>query len=425
MMTADRDSLSINQLVGDIRVLLLLFFSFRLVMLLAFQPVLLEDGESGIGVGGDRLYHFRLAALAEDDKLPFRDWWSEFPPIWHITTTAIYLILGDGVNYTNWSFLLGMMMLAAETGNLLLVRAIGKDVYDAATGTNLAWVYAVSVAPAIFMWWNFDGLMTFCFLLGIYLLLKRRGMLSALVIGIGILLKFVPALIFGAVIRFHRSGQSLRYIVAALATVALAYLPLLALDGELATVSLRAQFQKPSYQSIWALLDGNYATGNYGTVESRLLPYAVDTGANDNPSVIPNWLRLITALALGIIVFLRTRRRDQRGMLAFVGITVLIFYLQSQAWSPQWLCMIIPLTLLVFPTRRGVLLTVVLTLLAVAEYPLLWSRTGDLDPPGIMSADLLLPWVVLVLLRTAVLASLALAFYRLLHQDTQADQETS
>ena len=423
MMTADRDSLSTNQLLGDIRVLLLLFISFRLVMLLALQPVLSEAGESGIGVGGDRLYHFRLAALAEDDKLPFRDWWSEFPPIWHVTTTAIYLILGDGVNYTNFSFLLGMMMLAAETGNLLLVRAIGKDVYNAATGANLAWVYAVSVAPAIFMWWNFDGLMTFCFLLGIYLLLERRRMLSALVIGIGILLKFVPALIFGAVIRFHRSGQSLRYIAAASATVALAYLPLLALDGELATVSLRAQFEKPSYQSIWALLDGNYATGNFGTAESRLLPYAVETGANDNPPVVPNGLRLSVALILGTSMFLRTRRRDKRGMLAFVGITLVIFYLQSQAWSPQWLCMIIPLTLLVFPTRRGVLLTVVLTCLAVAEYPLLWSRTGDLDPPGIMGGDLFLPWVILVLLRTAVLASLALAFCRLLHQDIRADQE--
>ena len=128
---------------------------------------------------------------------------------------------------------------------------------------------------------------------------------------------------------------------------------------------------------------------------------------------------------LGLIVYARTLRRDGRAVLAFVAITVLIFFLQAQAWSPQWICLIIPLTLLVFPTRRGVLATVVLTLVVLAEYPLLWMRTADLDPPGVMAGNLLLPWAALVLMRTGLLAGLAVACYQVLRAPVSADLEST
>jgi len=34
--------------------------------------------------------------------------------------------------------------------------------------------------------------------------------------------------------------------------------------------SLTAQFNKASYESIWALIDGNYRTGNFGPLTDRL-----------------------------------------------------------------------------------------------------------------------------------------------------------
>ena len=126
MLTSDDCKNDGTNLLGDLRILLLLYVTFRLVMLMAYQPVLLEDGEVGIGAGGDRLYQYRLAALSEKGWLPFRDWWSEFPPIWYATTSTIYLLLGETVNYTNWSFLVGLLMLACEAGNLAVVRGDWK-----------------------------------------------------------------------------------------------------------------------------------------------------------------------------------------------------------------------------------------------------------------------------------------------------------
>ena len=53
-------------LFSDTRLLMLLFVCFRLALFVAFQPLLVDGFESGIGVGGDRQFHFRLAALSED-----------------------------------------------------------------------------------------------------------------------------------------------------------------------------------------------------------------------------------------------------------------------------------------------------------------------------------------------------------------------
>ncbi|MCY4073260.1 MAG: hypothetical protein OXG60_18360 [Chloroflexi bacterium] len=411
--------------LGSMRVLVMLYLSFRLLMFLAYQPVLAEHGEVGIGAGGDRLFHFRLAALADEGKFPFRDWWSEFPPIWPAISTGVYLLLGEKVNYSNWSFVLGLLMLAFETGNLLLVRGIGCLLYGESSGANLAWIYAISIAPAVFMWWNFDSMMNFFFLIGIYYLIKGRDSQAALAIAAGILVKFVPALVFGAVIRYRRPTAVIRFATLSAILVILVYLPLFAINQELTTISLRAQAEKPSSQTIWALLDGNYSTGNFATVEDRLKqPGLVDNGGK-NAARIPNGLRLAVAAGLGILVFVTTKRFDHRGLVAFVGVTTLIFYLQAQAWSPQWVTLIIPLTLLAFPSIRGILATIALSSLAFAEYPILWSRTGDLDPPGQMGGEWFLPWALIVLLRTGLLAGLALAFYKVLREHLAAPEMTT
>jgi len=50
-----------------------------------------------------------------------------------------------------------------------------------------------------------------------------------------------------------------------------------------------------------------------------------------NPPRFPGWLRLGVAGAVGLFVFMRTRRFDDKGLIAFVGITFLIFFIQAQA----------------------------------------------------------------------------------------------
>jgi NADH:ubiquinone oxidoreductase subunit K len=118
---------------------------------------------------------------------------------------------------------------------------------------------------------------------------------------------------------------------------------------------------------------------------------------------------------VGLFVFLRARRLDDKGLLAFVTITLLIFFLQAQGWSPQWLAQIIPLLLLCFPDRNGILIAVMLSVLTFVEYPLLFLRTGDTG--GEISGSLITPFALLVIARTAILVGICVALYRRLREE--------
>ncbi|NJL56840.1 DUF2029 domain-containing protein, partial [bacterium] len=291
--------------------------------------------------------------------------------MWYLLTTAVYQLQGEQVNYSGWSAAIGLILLAFETGNLVLMRLIGGRLYGRAMGLSLAWIYALTVAPLVFMWWNFESMVAFFLLLGLWWLIRKRDLRSAVAVAVGALTKFTPALLFGAVIRFREPGRAARYIALATAIFALVYAPLLMRNAEMTMPSLTAQFGKASYQSVWALIDGNYRTGNFGTVEDHFDPDFVNE-VQGNPPVVPSFVRLAVAGAIGLFVFLRTRRFDDIGVVSFTAITLLIFFLQSQGWSPQWLVQIIPLVLLAFPTRNGVLITIVLSMLAFFEYPVLF-----------------------------------------------------
>ena len=424
-MTTRTQILSPTSLFGDFRLLLILFVGFRLLLLFAHEPILPDDGiERGVGVGGDRFYHYQLVQLTDEGDWPFVDWWSEFPPVFYIMTTGIYNLQGENVNYAAWSNALNIIMLLFEVGTLILARKIGTKIYGEVTGMALAWIYALMLAPVVFMFWNFEAMPAFFLLLGVWYLLCDSEIKSALVVGVGALVKFTPALIFGAVLRWRWAENALQraalYIAVAVAVFAGAYALLYinnaANDGDpaMVTTSLTAQFGKASYQTVWALLDGNYGTGNFGTVASHLDADAADDPTGE-PAVIPWFVRLALGGGVGLFVFLRPRRFDSRGLVAFVTITLLIFFLQAQGWSPQWMVQIIPLVLLCFPTRNGVLILVVLSFAVFAEYPILFNRTGDMG--GEITGPLVGPFTALIIVRTFFLAAICVALYGVLRQE--------
>jgi len=418
----ERDSLTIGRLFGDFRILLILFITFRVILFIAFEPFFLEGIERGVGTGGDRLYHYALTSLADGELYPFADWWSEFPPLWYFTTTTAYVLLGENVSYNAWATILAVIVIISEVGILYLMRQIGTQLHGADTGMALAWIYALLVLPVIFMWWNFDTLVTLFALWALRSLLQSKRMSTSALIAIGALTKFIPLLLFGAIIRFLKPRVAIQVIGTTVILFAIAYVPLFITNAEFATISLTSQFNKPSYQTVWALIDGNYTTGNFGTVESHLTAEGVNDDLFErNDAVIPSWIRLGLAGVIGLFVFLRTRRTDALGVVAFFGITVTIFYLQSQGFSPQWLTLIIPLILLVYPTRNSVYIVAILSLLAFIEYPFLFIRTGETGGEILPDSSLYMPWVVVILLRSVILVGVAVAFYQRLRQHPNPD----
>lgn len=412
-MTRSHSDLRLHTLLADTRLLVILFVAFRLMMLVIYQPLRLEGVERGLGVGGDALYYYSLASFIDDGLLPFRDWWHEFPPIVSHLFVTVKLLTGDG-DHTVFTTIFGLLMLVFDVGNLLLVRRIGARLHGPSTGLALGWIYALLLAPAVFIWWNFEPMVVFWTLLGLAWLLEKRHTRSAVAVLLGALTKFTPAVLIGAVWRFRSGRTALRYTLIVVGGFVLVYALFFARNAAMTLPSLTAQMNKASYQTVWALLDGNYRTGNFGTIESHLDP----TQANilyGKVSVIPGVVRLALAGAFGLFVFVRTRRFDDRGLVAFVMVTLLVFFLQSQGWSPQWLAQIIPFALLCFPSRDGVLTIILLSALVFAEYPLLFLRTGDTN--GEITGNLVLPFALLVINRTLLLVAYVFALYRILRQE--------
>lgn len=415
-------TLQLTALLNDFRLLLILFVAFRVMLLMVYQPILAQGVERGITTGGDYLTYFQIASLSDKVGMPFQNWWSEFPPVWSYLSVLIYQFQGAAkASYTGFAMVIGLLMIACEAGNLILIRKIGAHLHGANTGMALAWIYAVMLAPVVFTFWNFEPLVAFFLLLSLWWLLVKHDARSAVAAGIGALTKFTPALIVGAVWRFRERNPALRYTAILVAVFGVVYLLLFVQNSRMTLPSLTSQFNKASYQTVWALIDGNYRTGNFGPVEDRTDPDKANI-VQGNPARIPGWLRLGIGAAVGIFVFVRTRRFDDRGLVAFVGITLLIFFLQAQGWSPQWLVQIIPLILLCFPTRNGVLIVVMLSLVTFAEYPFLFIRTGDTG--GEITGALVMPFVILVLARTVLLVGVCVALYQKLRQEPIPDKTT-
>jgi hypothetical protein len=412
-MTTHRD-VRFPALLADFRVLLLLFISFRFFLALVYQPVMLDDGERGLTSGGDFSYFYALASLTGDDLWPYRDWWHEFPPLTSHLMVLAYNLAGERAGYSGFSLIFGFLMLAADVGSLALLRAIGTRLYDRGVGIALAWVYALMLAPVVFMWWNFESMVAFLLLLGVYGLVARRDGLSAIAAAAGALVKFTPLLLLGAVWRFRPPRDAVRYTLVSLGLFVLIYVLFFAQSVEMTLPSLTAQFGKASYQTVWSLIDGNYTTGLFGTVDSHFDPAAA-SATYGNPAVVPGWMRLGLAALVGLFVFLRTRRFDRRGLVAFVTLALLIFFLQAQGWSPQWLVQIIPLVLLCFPNFNGVLVVLLLTMMSFTEYPLLFTAS-EVGPPRV-HPDMLPAFTALVVARTLLLVGLCVALYRRLRQE--------
>ena len=356
--------------IRDFRVLLALFVTLRLAVLITLDPF------SETAYYGDFYNFYRLAEVTQlTGRLPFLGYWMEYPPllVWLNLGLHQLIVVWRGMPPHTYYYTLSLLALAADCGNLALIRRIGSHLYGAERGIDLAWVYALLGVPLVFISWNLDAITTLLMLLGLWALLQGHEVRSALAVAGGVLVKVMPGLFVPVVWRFRPPRRAVIYTGITGALVVLAYLPFLILSPDYTLASMRSQLSKSSWQTIWALLDGNFGTGNFGDLIDRLDPARAGVMIG-HPPVIPAWIPLILFGALYLYLFTRPMRHTDRALAAFFGVTWCVFLLWSKGWSPQWMFMLIPLILLVFPQREGVMGVLAFSLLNLLEWPVLMSR---------------------------------------------------
>jgi len=427
--------------------LLVLFVLFRVSILILYRP-------GGYLVDWwDYKYYQGFAELSRQGHFPFLDYWMEYPPLFPWLAVGVYqlsLLVPAWLYPMLWfATFLGLTLLVFETGNFVLVYLLALRLHDGAglapaqggdrEGTTLqnngegqamraAWIYAGLALPVYYWTGWFDCMPLFFILLALYLIVRRRPVLAGLATGVGFMVKLLPAIAapIGLMAFTHpptpslsqdreRAGRGrgllscyrrgLLFLLVAAVTVLLIALPFAIANPAMFWASVQTMLTRSSWESIWAILDGYLRGGGIvARFPDRFDPTTV--GRLQHPSNLP-W-PLITA-AFGLLyLFLYTRRiawENSRAIVAFAGLSLNLFMIYSQGYSPQFVVYFLPFIAGLMPDVRGVAYLVLLSLNSLSEWPVFHVLLID-EHPGFL--------IGIVLMRTLLLLALSWEYWLML-----------
>ena len=359
--------------------LLLLFVTFRVLTLVAYRP-------GGLVLDFSDFYWYReFAQLSRQGYIPYRTIWTTYPPLFPLLMLWVWRAstLLPPWDYPNLWFSLGLggIFLLFETGNFILLYLIARKI-SPEKAFKSAWMYALFFAPVYTFTGWFESYPLFFFLLSLYLLLENRPYLSAFFTGVGFMIKLLPVMLLPVGIQtLSRPGErgqwripalnltldvrrTLLYLAIFAATVTLIGYPFFRQNPQLAFGSFQITGARQSWETVWALLEGNF---DYGIIPLDMRNLAW-TPADAPGSPLP-W-GVISVIFAAIGAFLYTRRTDWRQpkvVVAFTALVVSLFFLYSKGYSPQWLGWLLVFIALLMPNLRGGIYAAILSVLNVIE----------------------------------------------------------
>jgi hypothetical protein len=386
---------------NDFILMLILFVTFRVLALTAFRP-------GGLVLDFSDFYWYRsFAELTHQGYYPYDNLWTTYPPLFPLVMIAVYQLssLLPPWEFANlwFTLLLGGFFLLFEIGNFMLLYLMAKEIYSTPGDTlRPAWMYALFFVPVYTLTGWFESYPLFFFLLSLYLLLKNRPYLSAFFTGVGVMIKLIPLILMPVAVQIfsrikyqltfrnrkpniskHSSSdinnsqfiinnfiipfdlsRIIIYFAIFLITVILTATPFYLMNPNLILGSQQITGARQPWETVWALIDGNY---DYGIIPLDMRDLSWTPG-DAPPTRIP-WL-LVTAMFGLVYAFFYTRPldwRQPRNVLAFVGFTQCLFMLWSKGYSPQWLGWILFFIALLLPNLRGVTYATILSIANIIE----------------------------------------------------------
>jgi len=338
----------------------LLFLAARLIMVISI-PI------EGLKSYGDFWNFYHLAGLGR----PFLDFWVEFPPIFPVLSRFLFLLVGGKEH----SFIYALIVLFSiiQASNVVVFHRISTIIHPQGEGLNRVLVYAFLLVGLFYGWAYFDSLAIFCLLLSLLLLLKGKDWAAGLAIGIGGVVKWFPVLLLPAAWKWLGKNKALRLIMIAALVIGLTWGSLYLISPELTQASFISQSVKGSWETVWALIDGNLGTGNFDPLVDRTLALSASVSSK-NEAVVPAWLSLIIIGGIGYYIFWKSSVLSPIQLAAFSGLTLALFFLWSPGYSPQWVLYLLPIVMLCFEETRSVLLALVLLFVNLLEWPVILSR---------------------------------------------------
>lgn len=389
-----------------------LAIGFRLLALLLFRP------GGFIADASDYDFYYLWGQQIPQGYTTFVNLWTAYPPLFPALMLPIFEWSSRIPPWVEprlfFHLLFGLLLLLFESGNIILVYRLALKLgypplgdyalritdYESPSHRSLLHpllFYALLFTPVYTLLGWFECMPLFFMLWGLDLLLSRdrRGWISsAIVAALGFLTKLTPALLVPIAVRwlgsrlswaalrnewFNRqsSGNLLRptiYALLFLGVVLGGGYWLVGGQTELAFSSLQVNRLRPPWESIWALIVGNYDWGRV-PVDMRNL-----VGLQQPPPTPQLPWGLITLTFALCYLWLYTRPydwRNPRTPIVFAALSVIWLFLYSKGWSPQFLVWILAFVVLLLPTGRGIALSMGLAVLNVIESPIYFTMLGN------------------------------------------------
>ena len=374
------------------------FLAFRLMMLITLRP-------EHLTFFGDYPYYYELAKLSDRGLWPYLHYWVEYPPIFPFLSTIVFRLTALG-GYDAYVLALGAISALFGAGNLIMLMRLASRLYGEATAARLGWVYSALFVPLVFSWWQYETITAFCILIALDRFLAGRDVSSAIAAGLGVMVKLVPLLILPAVVLARPIRKTVIYVGLVVLIIVLIIVPLFVATPDTTRASLASPLSWSSWETVWALIDGNYRTGLLGGIDIHFDNARAVTPVG-NPSRLPDWIRAIGFGAVYVAILRRIKsasgasasgdasyRDASYRTVGVLTITYVVFVLWSKGWSPQWQVNLFPLILLMMPDASGIGFVLIFGLVNLAEWPVLISR-------GLWG-----PVIVTILMRTLLLVVL-------------------
>lgn len=338
-----------------------LYLLSRIVLFLTLVPY----GYYGIG---DLQVYREWTALP---GWPYLDYWVEYPPLFPFLSEILYRISGNQVFI--YDFLIALVLGSAGAGTLYFFGLIAQKLYNGTSSRNRLLILFGFMVTLPYTWWYADSITLFFMIAAVWAIISNRDRLGGIWIGLGILTKWFPVFLLPALFRQRSARRIFTISTIAILPVAAVFVSLYLIAPETTRASVLSQAGRSSWQTVWALIDGNLTTGAYLTTEQRLDPLQSMVSAG-NPPLVPPLLTLILFASIGIAILFRRTSSTHLNYLSNIGLVWILFLLWSPGWSSQWVLYLLPLVLLTFPIDKGILLCLALVIVNVVEFPFLLGR---------------------------------------------------
>lgn len=335
--------------------------------LIARFILLLSLPMEGVKAYGDFWNFYRLAELG----WPFFDIWVEFPPVFPFLSRGIYLLV-SGREHA-YIYLTAILFSLVQAGSIYVFQLIAEEVLGKEESRSRSISYAFIVLGLFYGWSYFDCFAVFLTLVGMLYIIKGKHINAGAALALGGLVKWFPVLVLPAAWKGMERKKAARMVVFTVIAISAFWLLLYFASPTYTSASFLSQGAKGSWESIWAIIDGNLKTGNFNPAADRF-DASTATLTAGNPPRIPPWMTLIFFGGIGLILLWKAVLDSKLKLTAFIGLTMTLFFIWSPGYSPQWVLYLIPLILLSFERNRSLLIALVVILSNLLEWPLMLSR---------------------------------------------------